>query len=170
MIRVLIVERVPFMRNITRFALECSGHEVIGEAVDGQQALDLYNLYKPDLVILALVLQKIQGIQVLRWIKNTYPDSKIIVCSAIKSQRMIDQALQFGADSYIIKPFQIYNFISEVNRVLGLETTPEQLVQEQLHSQREELEEIAAKVLTRTISREELQSFIQMVHGSSHHG
>lgn len=169
MIRVLIVERVPFMRNITRFALECSGHEVIGEAVDGQQALDLFHLYKPDLVILALVLQKIQGIQVLRRIKETCPDSKIIICSAIKTQRMIDQAMEFGADSYIIKPFQIYSFISEVNRVLGLETTPQELVQKQLLSEREELEQIAAKVLTRTISRDELQNFIHKVQGSSHH-
>ncbi len=168
MVRVLIVERVPFMRNITRFALECSGHEVIGEAVDGQQALDLYYLYTPDLVILALVLQKVQGIQVLRRIKETHPDSKIVICSAIKTQRMIDQAMEYGADSYVIKPFQIYNFISEVNRVMGLKTTPQGLAQEQLLSQREELEQIAAKVLTRTISREELQSFIQKVQGSSH--
>ncbi|HWQ68277.1 MAG TPA: response regulator [Methanospirillum sp.] len=162
MARILIVERVPFMRNVTRFALEYGGHTIIQEAEDGQEAVDFYKKCKPDLVILELMLQKITGMQVLETIKGIDPDARVIICSTVRQQRMIDLAMDHCADSYIVKPFQIPNFLREVNRVLGIEEIPEKEGDEALIPlEKEDLEKIAAKVLTKTISPEEMRSFLR---------
>lgn len=164
MARILIVERVPFMRNIAHFAVECGGHEVIGEAEDGKQAIELCERLLPDLVILAIILPKINGIEVLTKLKEICPQIKVIICSSIHEERMIDLAITRGADSYIEKPFHIINFVQAVNQVLGIDkilTTKTN--QELLFSEKEELEKIAAKVLTKTLSAEELESFVQRI-------
>jgi|GEM_PF-1629658 len=162
MARILIVERVPFMRNITRFALECGGHEVIGEAEDGLQALHYFEHSFPDLVILALILPKKDGFKVLKRLKEIRKDAKVIICSSIRDEKVIDLALSHGADSYIARPFRIYNFVQEVNRILGIDEVQAcETSDKVLFSEREELEKMAAKVLTKTITTVELRAFVE---------
>lgn len=162
MARILLVDRVPFMRNITRFALEYGGHEVIDEADDGQQALNLFFRMKPDILITEIILPKYNGLQILNKIKEKDQNSKIIICSTVSQEKMIVQALMHGADSYIVKPFYIPNFLIEVNRVLGI--LSEQGLnrpEEYSSTEKEELKRISDRILTKNISPEELRDFIR---------
>lgn len=155
MARVLIVDRVPFMSNITKFALQYGGHEVVGEAADGQEAVDYYLSLQPDLIISEMILPKVSGIDLLTKLKRINPDSKIIICSTVRKDSMIEQAMSKGADSYIIKPFQIHSFLSEVSRVVGEEKTKKESPRRQNLSQ-EELNEMLGKILTKSITPEEI--------------
>jgi two-component system chemotaxis response regulator CheY len=168
MARILVADRVPFMRNITRFALEYGGHEVIAEAGDGKEALDLFFRIKPDLLISEIVLPKVNGLQVLNKIREEDKDARLIICSSVSQETMIEQAMARGADSYIVKPFNIQRFLVEVNRVLGVSDIPQyHRVEEITITEQEDLENMAAKVLTKTISPEELRAFINTIRSFS---
>jgi two-component system chemotaxis response regulator CheY len=165
MARILLADRVLFMRNITRFALEYGGHEVVEEAEDGREALNLFIKTKPDLLITEIILPKINGLQILNKIREKDLTSKIIICSTVSQEKMIEQALHRGADSYIVKPFYIPNFLIEVNRVLGVSEQPGfSRVKELNINEKEELKQITDRILTKTISPEELRAFISLLN------
>ncbi|HWQ66102.1 MAG TPA: response regulator [Methanospirillum sp.] len=165
MARVLLVDRVSFNRDITRFALQYGGHEVIGEAEDGKEAVDLYVKFHPDLAILEIITQKLTGIEVLSFIKKMDPSTKIIICSSVTQSQVIRLSKVKGADSYIIKPFQIMSFLSEVNTVLGVAASNEALKRTgKTRVSEEDLALISSRILTRTITPEELDAFIKEAH------
>ncbi len=159
MARILIADRVPFMSNITRFALQVGGHEVVAEAADGLQAVEMYSVLEPDLVISEIVLPRFNGISLLQKLKAIDPDARVIICSTVRKEGMIQQALSFGADAYIIKPFQIQNFLAEIRKIVGPEKASPPPPAIALN--KAELQEMVNKVLTRTISQEEISLFLQ---------
>jgi two-component system, NarL family, response regulator len=77
--------------------------EVVAKAVDGKQALDLFNKYLPDITILDLVMPKLSGIEVIRQIRANDPKASIIALSAHNSEEHIYQAIQAGATAYVLK-------------------------------------------------------------------
>lgn len=164
MARILIADRVPFMRNITRFALEYGGHEVVGEAEDGREVVNLFFRIKPDLLVTEIILPKFNGLQVINKIRDVDLKTRVIICSAVSQEKMIEEAMRRGADSYIVKPFHIPSFLVEVNRVLGISQMPEFKRLESLNaSEAEDLKRISDKILTKTISPEELRAFIKVL-------
>jgi two-component system, NarL family, response regulator len=77
--------------------------EVVAKAIDGKEALDLFNKYLPDITILDLVMPKLSGIEVIRQIRSNHPKASIIALSAHNSEEHIYQALQAGATAYVLK-------------------------------------------------------------------
>lgn len=159
MARILIADRVPFMSNITRFALQVGCHEVVAEAADGKQAVEMYTVFEPDLVLSEMILPRMNGISVLQKIKAIDPEAKVIICSTVRKESMIEQALSFGADAYIIKPFQIQNFLAEIRAVVGPEETACKQSETTLNPA--ELQEMMNKVLTKQISQDEIAVFLR---------
>lgn len=159
MARILIADRVPFMSNITRFALQVGGHEVVAEAANGIQAIEMYSVLEPDLVISEIVLPRINGISLLQKLKAIDPLARVIICSTVRKESMIEQALSFGADAYILKPFQIQNFLAEIRRVVGPEKAAAPGSGVELNQA--ELQEMVNKVLIKTITSEEIATFLR---------
>jgi len=90
--------------------------EVIGLAKDGEEGLELIKRLKPDIVILDMVMPKADGLTVLEQLQNSYgPD--IIILSAIGHDIITKRAMSLGAMYYIIKPFEITNFINRMNQL-----------------------------------------------------
>ncbi|PKL59692.1 MAG: two-component system response regulator [Methanomicrobiales archaeon HGW-Methanomicrobiales-4] len=160
MARILIADRVPFMSNITTFALQYGGHDVVEVAVDGEQAIEYHMSLEPDLTILEIMLPKLNGIEVLEKLKRISPGSKIIICSTVRKDAMIERAMAHGAESYIIKPFQILSFLSEIRRIVGDEEICPDLIQKHATSQ-DELNKMLGKILTRSITPEEISAFLK---------
>lgn len=104
--RVLVVDDTAFMRLTLRRTLERFGHEVVGEAADGEEAVQLYQELRPDLVTMDITMPKMDGITAIREIMKMDPQARIIVCSALGQKNMVIEALTAGAKDYLVKPFQ----------------------------------------------------------------
>ncbi len=102
----LIVDDALFMRNMLKNILTKEGHEVIGEAASGDEAILKYEQLRPDVVTMDIVMPGMDGLDAVKGIMEKDPNAKIVMCSALGQQQMLINALQAGAKDYIVKPFQ----------------------------------------------------------------
>ncbi len=119
MARILIVDDAAFMRMMVKDILSKNGHEVVGEAGDGAQAVTMYKDLKPELVTMDITMPEMDGITSLREIKKVDAAAKVIMCSAMGQQAMVIDAIQAGARDFIVKPFQADRVLEAINKVLG---------------------------------------------------
>ncbi|QHE52201.1 response regulator [Pontibacillus sp. HMF3514] len=117
--KILIVDDAAFMRMMIKDILTKNGFEVVGEAQDGNQAIEKYKELEPDLVTLDITMPEMDGITALKEIKSTYPEAKVIMCSAMGQQAMVIDAIQAGAKDFIVKPFQADRVLEAINKALG---------------------------------------------------
>lgn len=119
MARILIVDDAKFMRMTLSNILTKAGHEVVGEAENGREAIELYRELKPDLVTLDITMPEMSGLDAVRKIKEEFPDAKIIMCSAMGQQRMVVEAIEAGAKDFIIKPFDEERVLDSIRRIFS---------------------------------------------------
>ncbi|QKY69043.1 response regulator [Lentibacillus sp. CBA3610] len=117
--RVLIVDDAAFMRMMIKDILDKNGFEVVGEARDGQQAVDQYKELQPDLVTLDITMPEKDGLTALKEIKEVDADANVIMCSAMGQQAMVIDAIQAGAKDFIVKPFQANRVIEAIRKAMG---------------------------------------------------
>ncbi|KGX88628.1 response regulator [Pontibacillus marinus] len=117
--KILIVDDAAFMRMMIKDILTKNGFEVVGEAQDGNQAIEKYKELEPDLVTLDITMPEMDGITALKEIKSTNPEAKVIMCSAMGQQAMVIDAIQAGAKDFIVKPFQADRVLEAINKALG---------------------------------------------------
>jgi two-component system chemotaxis response regulator CheY len=118
MANILVVDDAAFMRLMIKDILIKGGYNIIGEAVNGIEAIEKYGRLKPDLVTMDITMPEMEGIEALRRIKQNDPIAKIIMCSAMGQQLIVVQAIQAGAKDFIVKPFQPDRVLETINRVL----------------------------------------------------
>ncbi len=117
--RILIVDDAKFMRMTLSNILIKANYEVVGEAENGVQAVELFEKEKPDLVTMDITMPELNGIEALKEIKSKFADAKIIMCSAMGQQKMVVEAIEAGAKDFIVKPFDENRVIEAITRVLG---------------------------------------------------
>jgi DNA-binding NarL/FixJ family response regulator len=101
---VLLADDHELMRRLLRRAIDAEpGLELIGEAGDGAQAVELAQSLAPDVVVLDLAMPDMDGLQVARALRASVPDVKILVFSALETARGEPAALAAGADRYVQK-------------------------------------------------------------------
>lgn len=115
---VLIVDDVPFVRKILKEILQDGLFEVIGEAADGHEAVNLYTQFKPDIVTMDIVMPKLGGIEATRKICDMDNEARIVVVSAMNQETMVMDAISAGARDYILKPFSAPDVLNTLNRIL----------------------------------------------------
>lgn len=103
--RILIVDDSFYMRTMLKNMLTDAGYEVVGEAANGQQALEMASNTKPDLITLDVILPDNTGLDVLKGIRQEQPEVKVVMCSAVGQEVIVNEALESGATAYIVKPF-----------------------------------------------------------------
>ena len=91
----------------------------IFEAENGEQAIDIYQDTKPDVVIMDVTMPKVDGIEALEKIKEIDSHAKVIMCSAIHDPYTINSALNKGALDFIIKPFSIEMVVKAITKVFN---------------------------------------------------
>ncbi len=115
---VLVVDDTAFMRSVIREILSSEGFEV-AEAENGKTALEIYKNVKPDVVTLDIVMPEMDGIEVLKKLKEIDPDVRVIMCTALGEEQILKKAIKMGAKGYVIKPFHPDKVVEEVKKVLG---------------------------------------------------
>lgn len=116
---ILIVDDAAFMRMMIKEILTKNGFEVVGEANDGQEAVEKYKELSPDLVTMDITMPEMDGIAALKEIRKLDANAKIIMCSAMGQQAMVIDAIQAGAKDFIVKPFQADRVIEAITKALG---------------------------------------------------
>ncbi len=116
---VLICDDAIFMRTMIGDILRQAGFEVVGEAENGQQAVEKYRALRPDFVTMDIVMPDMGGIDAVREIIREDPQAKILMCSAMGQQALVIEAIQAGARDFVVKPFQPSRVLEAVQRVLG---------------------------------------------------
>ncbi|WP_078413068.1 response regulator [Priestia abyssalis] len=119
MATVVIVDDAKFMRKTLTSILQNAQYEVIGEAENGQEAVELYRSLKPDLMTMDITMPQMSGIEAVKKIKEEFPDAKIVMCSAIGQQKMVVESIEAGAKDFIVKPFDEIRVLDAIKRVLG---------------------------------------------------
>ena len=117
--KILIVDDAMLMRIMLRDIFEGSGYEVVGEADDADQALELYRETNPDLVTMDITLTTSSGIDAISRILGYDSEARIIVISALEQRRIVMDALSLGARDFIIKPFEEERVLSSAMDVLA---------------------------------------------------
>ncbi len=101
----MIADDSDAIRKVLKDMVSLGDHEVVGEANDGAEAVEKFNTVKPDVLLLDLTMPEKDGLTVLKEIKGTNPDAKIIVFSGDDSKETVNECLEAGAVSFIPKPF-----------------------------------------------------------------
>lgn len=117
--KILVVDDSPTIRKFMTIALKVKGFEIIS-ASDGMEALELLPNTKVDLIITDLNMPNIDGFNLISRIRSNeaYTNTPIIVMSNLSDNEDIERALQLGANSYIIKPFDQNSIIKEIAKYL----------------------------------------------------
>lgn len=108
----LITDDALIIRTIIRNTAEQAGWNVVGEASNGQEAIDQYREHRPDAVTLDLVMPEFDGLHGLRGIKEFDPDAKVLIVSALKHRGLLKEAIQAGAADFVEKPFDRDNLLA----------------------------------------------------------
>ena len=119
MARVLVVDDAIFVRAAIKKYVEKAGHEVAGEAGDGQEAVEQFEELRTDAVIMDITMPRMSGLEALQAIKKIDSSAKVIMCSAMGQQDSIAAAIQYGAADFVIKPFTEEQIVAKIKQVLG---------------------------------------------------
>lgn len=113
---ILVVDDAAFMRMMVKDILLRNNLDVAGEAENGLVAVEKYAALRPGLVIMDITMPEMSGIEALKHIKELDAGAKVIICSALGQQDMVVEAIQYGAQDFIVKPFQENRLIQAVRK------------------------------------------------------
>ena len=120
-INILIADDLQFIKLVLRDLVEKAGFRVVGEASNGEEAVELFQDKRPDVVLMDITMPKMDGLTALKKILKIDPGANIIMCSALGQQTLIVQALQMGAKDFVVKPFRPERVINSIKKILDIE-------------------------------------------------
>jgi two-component system chemotaxis response regulator CheY len=106
------------MRKVVSDALSGGGHEVIGEASNGVEAVALYQELRPELMTLDITMPEMDGLAALKQIIAIDPRARIIMCSALGQESKVLEAIKAGAKDFVVKPFKPERVLDAVGKAL----------------------------------------------------
>ncbi len=116
---ILLVDDSNVMRRILADLCEDYGYEVVGQAIDGLQAISLYQSHQPLIVLMDINMPNLDGLEATRKIIEINPDAKIIIISANNERDIVLDAVKAGACGYIIKPVNPMKLIKLLNEIFA---------------------------------------------------
>ncbi len=117
---VLIVDDSMYMRTMIKDALVEAGYTVVGEAANGESAIDQAMELNPDLITLDNILPDMIGTDILKVIKGEESlSSKVIMISAVGQESVIQEGMSIGAEDYIVKPFTSDQLVASVQKAFA---------------------------------------------------
>jgi two-component system chemotaxis response regulator CheY len=119
MARVLVVDDAAFMRKMVTDALTGGGHEIVGEAANGAEAVQRFQELRPDVMTLDITMPEKDGLAALKEIIAVDPGAKVIMCSALGQESKVLESIKLGAKDFVVKPFQADRVLSAIEKALG---------------------------------------------------
>ena len=119
MAKIMIADDSDAIRLVLDDILSIGEHEIVSEAIDGEEAVDYYKEHNPDILLLDLAMPKKDGLTVVKEIMQIDHNAKIILITASDDQKIINQCLDSGASSYISKPFDFKGVLKAISDLLA---------------------------------------------------
>ncbi|GEP39850.1 hypothetical protein NPS01_35130 [Nocardioides psychrotolerans] len=120
--RVVIIDDTPDLRELLRLALTRGGFEVVAEAGDGREGIEVVRAHRPDVILLDLAMPVMDGIEALPTIRRLCPTAKIVVLSGFGAQQMSARAVAAGADGYVQKGAPLTTILDYVRDIASGES------------------------------------------------
>jgi len=112
--KVLVVDDAPFILKAIRDILEAYGNEVF-EAVNGEEALSVFQEARPDVVLMDILMPKLDGVGATRKIMEIDSQAKVIVVTAVGKHGLEKDCMAAGARDFIVKPFKTKDLLKAIN-------------------------------------------------------
>ena len=121
MAKILIVDDSRTSRKMLRNILESNGHEIIDEAVNGQEGVQKFQALKPDVVTLDITMPVVDGVEALKMIKALDPESKVVMVTAAGQKNKMIECIKAGANEFLTKPFEQQEIVDVINKMSNKE-------------------------------------------------
>lgn len=118
MIRLVVADDAPFIREIVRHVAKANGIELVGEACDGVEAVAMALKWVPDVILMDIVMPRKSGIEATKEILAQMPEIKVIAFSTHDQETMVMRALEAGCCSYMAKPFTANDLVHAIQQSL----------------------------------------------------
>lgn len=116
--RLLIVDDSNMIRQAIESWLVSQNHEVVGQARNGVEALELFKQHKPDIVTLDITMPEMDGLEALEKMKALDSGARIIIISALASKEVAIEALKKGAATFVQKPITKQDLVDAIAEVM----------------------------------------------------
>lgn len=119
MAKILIVDDSRTSRKILRNILEAGNHEIVGEAINGEDALEQYKTLKPDAVTMDITMPVMDGIESLKHIMAYDNKAKVIMVTAAGQKTKMVEAVKLGAIEFLAKPFESKKIAEVIDNIFS---------------------------------------------------
>lgn len=116
-IAIVIADDNDMMRSILRAMLRGEEYDVVGEARNGQAAIDMVDRLKPDIVCMDVMMPEKSGIEALCEIKVAHPDTEVVMVTSNSDPETVQESIQNGACGFIIKPFNAARVLDTLEKI-----------------------------------------------------
>lgn len=116
--RLLIADDHALFRDSLRSLLSARGIDVVGEAGNGREAVELARRFQPDIVLMDLAMPELDGLEATRRIRAEVPKTKVVVLTASNEDSDLFEAIKAGADGYLLKDLQADRFFTLLEGVV----------------------------------------------------
>lgn len=103
-LKIVVVDDEPIIRMDIIYMLESAGYDVVGQGSDGFEAVELCKKYKPDVILLDIKMEQLDGLSAAKVISEEYPQTAIVMLTAFSKGEYIDKAKESNISSYLLKP------------------------------------------------------------------
>ena len=119
-LRVIVVEDDEAIRLALKQSLtDLFGHEVVGEAGNGDEAVQQFQALSPELITLDITMPQKDGLEALAEIIAIDPSARVLMCSALGQESKVIESIQKGAKDFVVKPFQPAQLLEAVGKALA---------------------------------------------------
>lgn len=124
--RVVVIDDTPDLRDLLRMVLEIGGFDVVAEAGDGREGIEVVRAHRPELILLDLAMPVMDGLEALPALRQLCPTAKILVLSGFDATQMTGRALRAGADGYVQKGAALPVLLERLHELTGVEPPPDE--------------------------------------------
>jgi len=114
---VLLVDDSLMMRRMLRSILTKNGYDIVGEATNGEEAVEKYKELRPDAVTMDFVMDKMNGLDALRNIISINPGANVIMVSSMGQEVIVRDAIVLGAKNFLLKPFNEQQVVEALEKL-----------------------------------------------------
>jgi DNA-binding NarL/FixJ family response regulator len=116
-VRILIADDHSLFRDGLRSLLQAQGHEVVGEAKNGAEAIALTRELRPEVLLMDLQMPEVDGITATRAVTAEMPEVKVVILTASEEEAKLFEAIKSGAQGYLLKNLEADEFFEMLDRV-----------------------------------------------------
>ena len=117
-VRVLLVDDSTYIRTVLGSIIVDAGFEVVGEAADGEEAIRKYMDLKPDIVLMDVIMEPMNGMAATEAILDKDPAALILMVTVLETKEILVDLIKIGAKGYITKPFSKEEIAEKIREVI----------------------------------------------------